>query len=82
MNFNDFGASLVTLFHIQIINNWFITCDMYMYVFESSWILLYFISFWMLANCIMINLVIAFVLDIYGNVSNEVEAEFKKRDYV
>ena len=47
---------------------------MYMYVFESSWILLYFISFWMLANCIMINLVIAFVLDIYGNVSNEVEA--------
>ena len=32
MNFNDFGASIVTLFHIQIVNNWFVTCDMYCYV--------------------------------------------------
>ena len=26
INFNDFGMSMVTLFHMMIINNWVITC--------------------------------------------------------
>ena len=29
MNFNDFYYSLVTLFHIMIVNNWFVTVNMY-----------------------------------------------------
>ena len=28
MNFNDFPSSFVTLFHILVINNWYITADM------------------------------------------------------
>ena len=76
MIFNDFGAGLVTLFHIMIVNNWWVTCDMYCYVFGSGWPILFFVSFWMLTVLIMLNLVIAFILDIYGNVSSEVEAEF------
>ena len=28
MNFNDFGSSIVTLFHILVVNNWYITTDM------------------------------------------------------
>lgn len=65
MNFNDFGASLVTLFHIMVVNNWFITCDMYCYVMGNNWPRLYFISFWTITVLIVLNLVIAFVIDIY-----------------
>ena len=31
MNFNDFGCSLVTLFHILVVNNWYVTCSVYTY---------------------------------------------------
>ena len=32
MNFNDLGASYVTLFHIMIVNNWYVTVDMITFV--------------------------------------------------
>lgn len=28
MNFNDFGMSMVTLFHIMVVNNWWVTTNM------------------------------------------------------
>ena len=36
MNFNDFGASMVTLFHIMVVNNWFITCNMFIDIMEKE----------------------------------------------
>ena len=29
MAFNDFGQSMVTLFHIMVVNNWWVTCNMF-----------------------------------------------------
>lgn len=29
LNFNTFTASLITLFHFMVINNWYVTIDMY-----------------------------------------------------
>lgn len=69
MNFNDFGASLVTLFHIMVVNNWYVTCNMYCYVMGNKWPRLYFILFWALTVLIMLNLVIAFIIEIYDTVS-------------
>ncbi len=82
MNFNDFFMSLVTLFHIMVVNNWYVTCNMYCLVSGSSWPILYFVSFWTSTVFIMLNLVIAFVIDIYESTENETQAEFKRRDYV
>lgn len=82
LNFNDFGASLVTLFHIMVVNNWFITCNMYCYVMGNNWPRLYFISFWALTVLIMLNLVIAFIIEIYDTVSQEIEVEYKRREFV
>ena len=65
MNFNDFGASFVTLFHIMIVNNWFVTCDMFSDIVGNNWPRVYFISFWVFTVLIMLNLVISFVLEIY-----------------
>lgn len=66
MNFNDFGSSLVTLFHIMVVNNWYVTANMYLVVVDSTWPLIYFISFWAITVLVMLNLVISFVLEIYG----------------
>lgn len=82
MNFNDFGASLVTLFHIMVVNNWFITCDMICLVMGSIWPRVYFVLFWICTVLIMLNLVISFVIEIYESASSETEAEFKRREYV
>jgi two pore calcium channel protein len=82
MNFNDFGASLVTLFHIMVVNNWFITCDMYCYVMGNNWPRLFFISFWTMTVLIMLNLVIAFVIELYESASQITVDEFKRREYV
>ena len=73
MNFNDFGAAIVTLFHIMIVNNWFVTCDMHCLVVGSNWPRFFFISFWILTVLIMLNLVISFVLEIYQDVGQIVK---------
>lgn len=67
MNFNDFPAALVTLFHIMVVNNWYVTANMYYYVMgNSTWPIFFFMLFWVMTVLIMLNLVIAFVLDIYS----------------
>ena len=82
MNFNDFPSSFVTLFHIMIVNNWFVTCNMYCYVMQSKWPAVYFILFWAITVLIMLNLVISFVMEVYDKVSQEIISEFERREYV
>lgn len=82
MNFNDFGASIVTLFHIMIVNNWYLTCNMYCIVVGNNWPRVYFISFWFFTVLVLLNLVIAFVIEVYDSVSKESEEEFKRRKFL
>ena len=35
LNFNDFPSSLVTLFQQMVVNNWFVTVDMYVNIMED-----------------------------------------------
>ena len=82
MNFNDFPASLVTLFHIMVVNNWFITCDM-ITALKGWWSpRLFFISFWVLTVLIMLNLVISFVLEIYQDVDGVVKKSHDKQVWI
>ena len=79
MNFNDFYASLMTLFHVIVINNWNNTTDMYCIVMGTNAPRIYFMSFWILAVLCMFNLVISFVLEIYSSVGEEVEERVTKQ---
>ena len=73
MNFNDFGCAMVTLFHQMIINNWFITVDMYVAIKGGqNWYRLYFVSFWIITVLIMFNTFIAIILEIHSSVSSVV----------
>ena len=77
INFNDMYASMVTLFHVLVVNNWNETTEMYTTISESNWPRLYFTSFWIICTLIMLNIVISFVLEIYGSIGDEVEDDIK-----
>ena len=59
----------------MIINNWFITVDMYRNVTGANWVLLYFISFWVLAVLIIFNTLIAIILEIHSSVTEIVRVK-------
>ena len=75
MNFNDFGCALVTLFHMMIVNNWFITVDMYATIEGNNWVRLFFFSFWVILVLIMFNIFIAIILEIHSSVSEIVSKQ-------
>ena len=80
LNFNSYGASLVTLFHFMVINNWFVTIDMYEEVNDGSMFpTFYFVLFWVCVVLILLNVLIALILEIYSAVEPEIQNKTKKR---
>ena len=77
LNFNSFGSAMITLYHIMIVNNWFVTVKMYTNVFDSTLPRVFFVSFWCIVVLIVLNVVVSIVLDIYDSVFDEVEEFFK-----
>lgn len=82
MNFNDFASAMITLFTIMVINNWFNTTNMLCDVVGNNWPRLYTFSFIVIVVWIFLSVLIAFVLEIHGTVADEVDKEFKRRDWV
>ena len=77
MNFNDFGSSIVTLFHVMVVNNWFITCNMYVDIAGNAYPKIFFVSFWILTVLIIFNLVISNIIEIYDSVEADVSENFR-----
>ena len=82
MAFNDFGQSMVTLFHIMVVNNWWVTCNMFIDVSQNNWPQLYFASFWVLTVLIIFNLVVSNVIEIYDEVETDVQQKFVRRNQI
>ena len=63
-NFNDFTSSLITLFELLVVNNWQVLMDGFVRVTSPSyrW---FFISFWSIAVIVILNLVVAFILEAF-----------------
>ena len=70
LSFNDFFSGLIVLFSVQICNNWqFIWMQFNYSIGGKSYITnMYFISFLVMSNYVIINILMAFVIDIYGSV--------------
>ena len=77
MNFNDFGSSMITLFHIMVVNNWFITCNMFTDIVGNTSPQYFFVSFWVLTVLIIFNLVISNIIEIYDSVEQEISTSFR-----
>lgn len=68
VNFNDMGQSMVTLYAFMIINNWPAITDMMVGVSGEIWPRIYFMIFYVFVQWIILNIVIAMMLEIFTNV--------------
>ena len=65
-NFNDFASSLVVLWDVMIVNNWYVFLDKFSRDSNlHEWSKLYFISWWLVSVVICVNLFISLVLETF-----------------
>ena len=82
INFNDLGSAIVTLYTFMIINNWPAITDMMCGASGQSWPRVYFMIFYVFVQWIILNIVIAMMLDIFTSVSVEMDKEFEKLENI
>ena len=66
LNFNGFWSSCVTLWCLMVVNNWYIIVDGYR-ACCGDWVILYFTSFWFLSVILLMNIVTALVVEVWGS---------------
>lgn len=64
-NFHDFGAALVVLWDVMVVNNWYIFLKGFMWMTGTAWAQLYFIAWWLVSVLICVNLFVALVLEAF-----------------
>ncbi|XP_042971938.1 two pore calcium channel protein 1A-like isoform X1 [Carya illinoinensis] len=64
-NFNDYPNGMVTLFNLLVLGNWQIWMQSYKELTGTSWTLAYFVSFYLITVLLLLNLIIAFVLEAF-----------------
>ncbi|CAA6661126.1 unnamed protein product [Spirodela intermedia] len=75
-NFNDYPNGMVTLFNLLVMGNWQVWMESYRDLTGTSWTLIYFVSFYLITIVLLLNLVIAFVLEaFFAEIELEMENE-------
>ncbi|XP_066931641.1 two pore channel protein 2-like [Clytia hemisphaerica] len=64
-NFDDFAASIVVLWDVLVVNNWFVFLDAYNQTMKTRWAQLYFVVWWLVSVVICINLFVALVIEAF-----------------
>ncbi|XP_062217750.1 two pore calcium channel protein 1 isoform X1 [Phragmites australis] len=64
-NFNDYPSGMVTLFNLLVMGNWQVWMESYAHLTGSSWSLIYFVSFYLISVLLLLNLIMAFVLEAF-----------------
>ena len=66
LNFESFYQACVTLWCLMVVNNWFVIVDGYRAA-SGNWVLVYFISFWLISVLLIMNIVTALVVEVWGS---------------
>lgn len=64
-NFNDYANGMVTLFNLLVMGAWQDWMQSYKDLTGTTWTLVYFISFYLITVLLLLNLVVAFVLEAF-----------------
>ncbi|TPP65449.1 Two pore calcium channel protein 2 [Fasciola gigantica] len=64
VNFDDFASSLILLWDLMVVNNWFVIVNAYQEA-VSLWVHVYMISWWLLVPVGLLSLVTAFVIETF-----------------
>lgn len=76
LNFNDFASGLITLFSMMLFNNWQFIWQQFNFAVESDMITNgFFLSFIILSSYIIMNILMAFVIDVYTSIEESVRKE-------
>merc|ERR1712072_562015 len=62
-NFNDFGSAMVTLFEILVATEWNVIMDAVVASTHTVWSHAYFIAFYCVGAVMVLNLVVAYILE-------------------
>lgn len=63
----------------MVVNNWWVVVNMITAVVGNDIaVRLWFVSFWVITVLVLVNVMVAIVLEIYGSVSAEVDIKFDK----
>ena len=68
----------MTLYSFMIINNWPAITDTMVNASGKVWPRIFFMIFYILVQWIILNIVIAMMLDIFTNVESEMDTEFDR----
>ena len=79
MNFNDFFSAIIVLFQQMVVNNWYAVVNMTAdYMGNNKQLIrLFFICFWVLVVLILLNIIVAVVLEVHASFQVEVSNKFK-----
>jgi len=75
LNFNDFVGGYTTLFSLQIVNNWYVISAGYTQITGTLWCQGFFISYFVVVNLIVLNILLALILDCTAFISEELQVE-------
>ncbi|PIN14203.1 hypothetical protein CDL12_13171 [Handroanthus impetiginosus] len=64
-NFNDYPNGMVTLFNLLVMGNWQVWMQSYKDLTGTAWTYAYFISYYLITILLLLNLVVAFVLEAF-----------------
>ncbi|XP_065670287.1 two pore channel protein 2 isoform X3 [Hydra vulgaris] len=85
-NFDDFAASLVVLWDVMVVNNWYVFLNAYSTSMKNRYTQFYFVLWWLTSVVICINLFVALVIEAFitqWDQHQEIvnEKKHKKRKY-
>jgi hypothetical protein len=83
LNFNDFASGLITLFSMQLFNNWQFIWEQFDFTIENKMVTnCFFLSFMVMATYVIINILMAFVIDVYTSIEDGHKEEKSARKKV
>ena len=83
LNFNDFASGLVTLFSMMLFNNWQFIWEQFDFTIENRTVTnLFFLTFMVMATYVIINILMAFVIDVYTSIEDTHKEEKEARKQV
>jgi len=63
----------------MVVNNWFVTIDMYQAVTGSKMVpLTFFVTFWVCVTLVLLNVLLALIIEIYTSVEPEVDRKARQ----
>ena len=74
-NLNCMGTAFVTLFELLIVNNWQIIVSLYTQATGTNWARLFFIFYYFFSVNVVLNICVAFVLDMFNSQRDLMESE-------